>query len=216
MRFYAITGRFSLPGEHVAGTLSGEEDERLLALVRGWATGGVDWVQLREKDLPPDRLLPLARKVQAAVAGTRTRLLLNGPAQVAIAAGAAGLHLSGSWTVQTVMEARAAFSASGLRPLLSVSCHSPEQARLARVAGADLALFAPVFGKALPGAEAPLPGQGLEALAATCRAAAPIPVFALGGVNAENAADCLRAGASGIAAIRLFLGDRWRRLADVE
>ena len=69
-------------------------------------------------------------------------------------------------------------------------------------------LFSPVFEK-LSGASL---AQGLEGLRQACAAAQGIPVFALGGVTAANAQDCVAAGAAGIAGIRLFAGDDWRRL----
>ena len=231
MRLYAITDRFLLPGPHRSGYVSPEEQESLAALVKEWAAGGVAWVQLREKDLPPSALVSLARRLSAALAGSSTRLVLNGPAEVAVAAGIAGLHLPGSWTPESLAQARTLYAAHGQPPLISVACHSLQEVREAARAGADLALFAPVFGKRLSGAQrwpsglrpsgpdmpgSDLPGAGLETLAAACRAAAPLPVLALGGGEVSNAAACLRAGAQGIAAIRLFLGDGWRPLAQVE
>ncbi len=217
MRLYAITHRLSLPGNHTSGCLTDEETARLLALAEDWASGGVQWIQLREKDLAPAQLLDLARQLRSTIRDSGTRLLLNGPAELAAQAGFDGVHLPGAWTAEAVQSARRAYAASRAgKPVLSVACHAPEDGARARSAGADLALFAPVFEKPLPGAQPALAGQGLRALAACCQAASPIPVFALGGVHAENAADCLRAGAAGIAGIRLFLGERWRPLAQVE
>ncbi len=110
---------------------------------------------------------------------------------------------------------------SGDEPAISVSCHTVADILAARAAGATLALFAPVFEKALPGSPA-IAGQGLKSLAEACAAArqpAPqpeLPVLALGGVTLQNAAECTAAGAAGIAAIRLFLDSRdeqdWRSL----
>jgi thiamine-phosphate pyrophosphorylase len=77
---------------------------------------------------------------------------------------------------------------------------------VAKASRADLALLSPIF-KTLSHPEAP--ALGPEVLAEGCRTAAPIPVFALGGVTAENAADCLAAGAAGVAAIRMFMEERW-------
>jgi thiamine-phosphate pyrophosphorylase len=70
----------------------------------------------------------------------------------------------------------------------------------------DMMLFSPVFEKLSQ------PAQGLEGLHLACAAARGIPVIALGGVTAANASDCVAAGAAGIAGIRLFAGDDWRRL----
>jgi thiamine-phosphate pyrophosphorylase len=83
--------------------------------------------------------------------------------------------------------------------VISISCRSPEDVSQAAANSATLALFAPVFVKKdVPGA-AP---TGLEPLHQACHAR--IPVLALGGINLQNAESCLRAGAAGIAAIRLF------------
>ena len=83
--------------------------------------------------------------------------------------------------------------------MIAVSCHSPADVAQAAANGADFAVFAPVFEKKdVPGARA----AGLDALKEACRAA--IPVLALGGITLENAQSCVDAGASGIAAIRLF------------
>jgi thiamine-phosphate pyrophosphorylase len=83
--------------------------------------------------------------------------------------------------------------------VISVSCHHAAEVREADLAGADLALFAPVFEKKDFPNTNPL---GLDALHQACQHR--IPVFALGGVTLDNAAACLEAGASGIAGIRLF------------
>jgi thiamine-phosphate pyrophosphorylase len=72
-------------------------------------------------------------------------------------------------------------------------------------------LWAPVFGKTIE-SQIVVQGSGLEALAKACREAGELPVFALGGVTLQNVQECLRAGAAGIAGIRLFAGDQWRSL----
>jgi thiamine-phosphate pyrophosphorylase len=210
MLLCAITDRRLLPGD---------EDQRrasLLTMARGWARGGVDFIQIREKDLDPERLLLLTRELVAAVEGERgrngepgTRVLLNGPAEVAVEAGADGVHLPGYAPAGAAAEARDIFARAGRRAVISRACHSA--AEVAAVSsGADLVIYAPVFEKALPG-EAIL-GQGLTALAEACRAAESIPVLALGGVTVGNAGGCVAAGAAGVAAIRLFLGVEWRGL----
>jgi len=91
---------------------------------------------------------------------------------------------------------------------VSRACHSVEEVRAAR--DASLIVFAPVFEKvdSADGRE----GVGLSVLAQACRSAGEVPVIALGGVTPENAADCIAAGAAGVAGIRLFLGDAWRKL----
>lgn len=220
MLFYAITDRRSFRGS--------EEERRgaLAALVREWVRGGVDYIQIREKDLAPGELLKLARQVIAAAReeagrgetrdiGAGTRVLLNGPAEMALEVGADGVHLTGKAAPDAAAAVQAAYDRAGggrtgRRAILSRSCHTVEEAGRA---GADsLVLFGPVFEKPLAGAEA-LSGRGLEALGEACRAGSGA-VLALGGVTAANAHRCIEAGASGVAGIRLFLGEEWRRLRD--
>lgn len=164
--------------------------------------GGVDWVQLREKDLPPAKLALLARQA-AAIArrpGSRTRLLVNTPSpEFALDWGAHGVHFAAGFSAADV---RAAHNAGAL---ISASCHLFSELQAAREGGATLGLWAPVFGKFVAGQEV-IPGTGLQVLAAACAHAAPLPVFALGGVSAGTAGACMAAGAAGIAGIRLFHG----------
>ncbi|MDR5726653.1 MAG: thiamine phosphate synthase [Terriglobia bacterium] len=211
---------------------------RLLELAAEWAASGVAFIQLREKDLTAREQVELARamlmtissvgwrsagdglfagRVRSVAAGhgsQATRLLVNGRADVALAAGADGVHLPAGQDALTPEEVRRIFAAAERvqPPIISVSCHTMQEVETARRQSADCILFAPVFEKVLRergmaatgGASPVLPGAGLEVLQQACRAAAPVPVFALGGVTAENAADCIRAGAVGVAAIRLL------------
>jgi thiamine-phosphate pyrophosphorylase len=209
-----ITDRKLAATQHQPGRLLPQEQTWLVARARAWAAGGVDFVQLREKDLPPAELLALARALREIFAGTNTRLLLNGAAELARAAAADGVHLPGGWTAPSIAHARQVL---GERAIISVACHSWQTPREARDGGADLALFSPVFSnhKPIPGSgDTSLPGLGLEALRRACAEAAPLPVYALGGITAANAALCHSAGAAGIAAIRLFAGDEWTALAE--
>jgi thiamine-phosphate pyrophosphorylase len=205
--FYYITDRRQFPGT------AEEQRTRLLAKIAEAGRAGVDLIQLREKDLPARELERLAREAARAIrenAGpNRTRLLINSRADVAIAAGADGVHLRADDV--TASEARAIFSkASVPAPIIGVSCHSPAEVRRAEAQGASFVVFGAVFEKS--GA----PGQSLAALREACgKAPAPgveaaavpaatMPVLALGGVTVENAGACLATGAAGIAAIRLF------------
>ncbi len=228
MLLYAITSRMLL-GEREA-----ERAQRLVALAASWAANGIDFIQIRESDLSVVNLTGLAASVVRAVRenGSRSRVLINaGPitaTSVAIESSADGVHLHGGLDPEqlasAVFQIRKTWPASAPSPIISVSCHSVAEIRHARVAGATLALFAPVFEKVLPGATA-LPGRGLNVLAEACRAARQpsdqpeLPVLALGGVTLENARQCVGAGAAGIAAIRLFLNSEghgeqdWQRLS---
>jgi len=192
--------------------------QRLFDLVEGWAAGGVDFIQLREKDLDGSALRCLAGEVVAKIAGRRSKLLVNvstpGSAALALAAGADGVHLAGKPAAGAARGVRQAFRSTGRGAIISMPCHSLEDIDLARKEQVDLVLFSPVFEKlserlGAPEVSAP---QGLEALRRACAEAHGIPVFALGGVTGANAPDCLAAGAAGVAGIRLFAGDDWRQL----
>lgn len=209
MRLYAITDRRLLEGEHAQGQLSAAERAELVGLAANWAEMGAEYVQLREKDLPLDALTDLAGAMMAAIAG-RSRLLVNagaeGAAQAARAVGAAGIHLPGRWHAEQIGQAR-------IVGMVSVGCHSVGEVAIARVAGADIALLSPVFRTESHPEARPL---GVETLSAAAQAAGKIPVFALGGVNAENAASCIAAGAAGVAGIRTFLSGDWAAAAGKE
>ena len=170
---------------------------------------GADWVQIREKDLPARELLALVRAAVAMAATGRrahaARVTVNDRLDVALAAGAAGVHLGGeSLALGDVVR----WCRGGNAPaqfLAGVSCHSIEQARQAERAGASYIFFGPIFDT--PSKRAFGQPQGVARLEEVCRAIR-LPVMAIGGVNEENAAACLRAGAAGIAAIRLFQQSR--------
>ena len=96
------------------------------------------------------------------------------------------------------------FAQAGLdAPVISKACHTLVDVRAARKAGVDMILFSPVFGKWADGVEVAA-GVGVPGLATACEGAEGIPVLALGGVTAVNAVECLRAGAAGVAGIRIF------------
>jgi thiamine-phosphate pyrophosphorylase len=195
----AITDRTRWPGT---------ETEKQDALVRQaglWAEQGIELIQLREKDLPTSALTNLAREILKAIAPARTVLLVNSNVDAAVASRAQGVHLTLKPGSATPYEVVLRYAAAGLsHPLITVSCHSLEEIQRVRPFQPDAILFAPVFGKIVAG-KTITPAAGLEALSAACRAAAPTPVFALGGVTQGRARLCLDAGAAGIAGIRLFL-----------
>lgn len=198
MLLYYITDRRQFPGN------PDQQRECLLAKIAEATRAGVDLIQLRERDLSGCELFHLAEDAVRIIRETRnpareTRLLINSRLDVALAAGADGVHLrSDDISVSDVLavsrkvkrEARNEF-------LCAVSCHTPAEVRLAQ--GADYVVYAPVFEK--PGTN--VPAAGLEGLRKVC-GESPIPILALGGVNLDNARDCIRAGAAGIAGIRLF------------
>jgi thiamine-phosphate pyrophosphorylase len=206
MLLYAITNRRILEGDETA------KRDRLVELASAWAHGGVDTIQLRERDLPLPELQFLAARIVQAVRATRskTRVLLNGPAQVALDVGADGVHLQANAGPAAVRAAQQVYGRANIDPVISAACHSPEEIRQA--AGASMLLFSPIFEKVT--AEGTTGGQGLAALRGAVEQARPTPVLALGGVTEKNAAACVQNGAAGVAAIRLFLG-AWRSLLQV-
>lgn len=183
MKRYYITDRHSCPVD-------------LLACIEANARIGVEWVQIREKDLGPRELLVLARAVLVRVAAYGTRVLLNGRLDVALAAGLDGVHLPASGPPALALRR---IVPAGF--LIAVSTHTLDEVRRAEREGADLAVFGPVFPtRSKPGlTEIP----GLDGLRTACRSVA-MPVAALGGVTPKNASLCAAAGAAAVAGIRMF------------
>jgi thiamine-phosphate pyrophosphorylase len=178
-----------------------------LSRIETAAAAGVDWIQIREKDLSGRNCGLLTRKALQRAAklpasnGAPTRILVNDRLDVALSEGASGVHLGENSL--PLSEAKRLVKAQALSRhfLIGVSCHSLEAARSAARGGADYLFFGPIF--ATPWKAAFGAPQGLERLAEVCRAVS-IPVLAIGGITLANASACLAAGASGIAAIRLF------------
>jgi thiamine-phosphate pyrophosphorylase len=202
---YAITGRTLYLGDEPA------RHRALLQQAAHLASANIDVLQLREKDLPAATLADLAREILAILRAHNapTKLLINTCADIALASRAHGVHLTSAPGELTPAQVRALYAHANLpTPTVSLSCHTIEEVTRAaqhpdEQARPTLILFGPVFEKAL--AANTTPGTGLTLLTAACRAAAPIPVLALGGINEQNTPACLAAGAAGIAAIRLFL-----------
>ncbi len=171
------------------------------------AAAGVDWLQIREKDLSARDYGLLTRKALQLAARSPagnarpTRVLVNDRLDVALSEHAGGVHLGE--TSLPLPEAQRLVKAQDQRLdfLMGISCHSLEAARSAASGGADYLFFGPIF--PTPSKEAFGAPHGLERLGEVCRAVA-IPVLAIGGITLANASACLAAGASGIAAIRLF------------
>jgi thiamine-phosphate pyrophosphorylase len=197
-----VTDRRILPVENLA-----DASEALLRKIEVAAAAGVDWIQIREKDLSGKDCADVTNKgwrraAQAAAGGASpARILVNDRLDVALSEGAGGVHL-GEHSLP-VAEARRIADSRGLGKdfLIGSSCHSLEAAKAAERGGADYIFFGPVF--ATPSKAAYGAPQGLERLAEVCRSVC-LPVLAIGGISLENAASCFAAGARGIAAIRLF------------
>jgi thiamine-phosphate pyrophosphorylase len=207
---YYITDRSAFAGDERA------RRRRLLDKIAEAATHGVEYIQLREKDLPTRELESLACEAVQIIRDQNklaidhrplaTALLINSRTDVALAATAHGVHLPAidvspedvriAWQRNRRGADTLVREISPRNPLISISCHSPAEVHQAVAHHATVALFAPVFEKkdAAP--------AGLEPLRQACRA--PISVLALGGVTLHNTKSCLEAGAAGVAAIRLF------------
>jgi thiamine-phosphate pyrophosphorylase len=168
--------------------------------LRDLGEAGIGAVQIREKDLDDRSLYGLARLARAALPPA-ARLLVNGRLDVALAAGADGVHLPADGVPAAALRAR-----FGGGVLIGRSTHRVEEVERARDEGADYVTFGPVY--ATPGKGAPV---GVAELARA--AAAGLPVYALGGVTLERLGEVAAAGASGIAAIRMF--QRQTDLAEV-
>ncbi len=195
-----VTDRKALAGDRTVPAL--------LDTIRAAAAAGVDWVQIREKDLSTRELFEFVREAVALASarpssiGPRSiKVIVNDRLDVALGAGAAGVHLGHASIPagEVVRWCRAGNAPADF--LIGVSCHSLEGAREAENAGANYTYFGPIyetpskipFGKP----------HGVEELAQVTKVVS-IPVVAIGGVNESNAAECLRAGAAGIAAIRMI------------
>ncbi len=186
----------------------------LLSLVESWSAGGVHFIQLREKELDDLALHSLTCEVMGTIDHRRSKLLVNvstpESAALALTAGVDGIHLAG----KPAPGAASSIRSSGREVIISVPCHSLDDIDVAVRERVDLMLFSPVFEKVSGEkvSEQPSPVQGLDELRRACAASRGVPVFALGGVTAANASDCIAVGAAGIAGIRLFEGDDWRGL----
>ena len=176
----------------------------LLVQTKRLSAAGVDYIQLREKDLDAGQLLRLAEEMLLLLRGSATKLLINSRVDVAVAGNASGVHLTSHPDELTPKQVRTIFAiTSGPEPIISVSCHTLEDVKSARDYAADIILFGPVFEKRVRD-EVLVAGIGIAALDEACRAAGSIPVLALGGSDETNSHLCLESGAAGVASIRLF------------
>lgn len=153
--------------------------------------------QIREKELPVRKLYELVSRAAEITRGTSTRLLVNDRFDVALAAGADGVHLT-----ESSISPRVVRETCGDEFVIGVSTHSLESARAARDGGADFIVFGPVFETESKRAYGP--PQGLEKLREVATALEGFPVLAIGGITIDNAESCFAVGASGFAGISWF------------
>ena len=181
-----------------ATTSASKEFRWVLDQVSAAVAAGVQLIQLREKKLTARVLFDLTTRAAEITRGTSTRLLVNDRADIAAGAGADGVHLT-----TPSLESKIVRRTFGDGFLIGVSTHSLAEATSARDGGADFAVFGPIF--PTPSKEEYGSPLGVNCLADVVWELAPFPVLALGGISIDNARECLRAGASGVAGIRLFL-----------
>lgn len=179
-------------------------EARLLRRVAVAARAGVHLVQIRDRDLDGGALARRAARCVEAVRATSTRIIVNDRLDVALAAGAHGVHLRG--------DSMAAARVRTIAPpgfLVGRSVHTPQEAgRVAAAGGLDYLIFGTVFAtQSKP--EADIAGLALLAAAVD---RTPLPVLAIGGISLQNARDVARTGAAGFAAIGLFADDDRDRL----
>jgi thiamine-phosphate pyrophosphorylase len=178
----------------------------LVTAVEAAVQGGADVVQLREKDLPSEGLLPLARRLSRATLG-QALLLVNGPLDVALAVEADGVHLPAS--APSVWRPREAVPVDGQGFLVGRSVHSLVAARRAEEEGVDYLVAGPVYETRSHPGRAPAGLSLIEGITRRVR----VPVLAIGGVNAGRVDEVVRAGASGVAVISAVLAATDRRAA---
>ncbi|HMF57736.1 MAG TPA: thiamine phosphate synthase [Pyrinomonadaceae bacterium] len=169
----------------------------ILHLVEAAVQAGISLIQLREKNLNAGTLFELTRRAAAITKDSASHLLVNDRADIALAAGADGVQL----TVNS-LPADSIRRSFGEQFLIGVSTHSLDEAHRASNLGADFAVFGPVFDT--PSKRAYGEPLGLYRLREAAQALAPFPLLAIGGITLENLYTTLRAGAKGVAAIRLF------------
>jgi thiamine-phosphate pyrophosphorylase len=203
-------------------------DRSLEAVVAAAVEGGVNMVQLREKDLPPDELYSLAHRIRGAI-GHDALLIINGSLKVAIEIDADGVHLpsdaglsdpdpfppplrggirEGGSTPNPSLTLEIARRGAGATLLVGRSVHSlPEVARAA-ADGADYVELGTIYpSRSHPGGAA----QGVQAITQAARSG--LPVLAVGGITPANAPDVIAGGASGVAVISSILADSDPRAA---
>jgi thiamine-phosphate pyrophosphorylase len=170
----------------------------LAGLVEAAVAGGVTVVQLRAKRLAGGAFVELGLEIARTLAGTGVPLLVNDRLDVALACGAAGVHLG-----QEDMPVRLARSLLGPDGTIGVSVNTPEEARRAELEGADYVGAGPAFATATK--ETDLPVLGPDGIGRIKRAVR-IPVVAIGGIGPGNAAAVVGAGADGVAVVSAILG----------
>ncbi len=183
-------------GEMAAENFS-EKSLQTLKLIEKAVEAEVSFIQIREKQLSAKLVFELVSKAAEITNNSKTKLLVNDRADIALAAKSDGVHLTSKSLSTGII--RASFPPEFI---IGVSAHTLPEVETAKLAGADFAIFSPIFAtrsKAKYGAP-----QGVEKLSKVVETVQGFPVIALGGINENNFAEALKSGASGIAAIRIL------------
>lgn len=192
-KLYLITDRKLNPQRSLIDTV-----ETALSAASEFGSRPPIAVQLREKDMDGRAMMHLAMELGQVCRRYRVPMLINGRIDVALAAHADGVHLPADG-----ISASDARKLLGQSKLIGVSTHSAAEITRAEAQGADFAVFGPVFAPNSKGNYAP--PSGPDGLASACSAAS-IPVFALGGITADRAAELEDSGAAGVAVIGAVIG----------
>jgi thiamine-phosphate pyrophosphorylase len=177
------------------------EKARILETIRAAAADGVNLIQIREKTLPGRLLFDLAQSAVEVLSSTGALVIVNDRPDVAVAAGAHGVHLP-----ETSLPPDVVKRAFANRLLIGVSTHSSDAALTAAASGANYIFYGPIF--ETPGKGPPV---GIASLKVVCDSLRSFPVLALGGIDQHNFMQALSAGAAGIAAIRSLAEQESRR-----
>lgn len=180
-----------------SGTTTTQTIPDLLRFVQAVVNEQFPIVQIREKSLPGRVLYELTVHAVAITRGSQTRLLVNDRVDIALAAGADGVHLTARSLPANVVR-----NICGPDFLIGVSTHSLAEAQVAKATGADFVVFGPVFDTELKRTFGE--PQGLDKLRDVTSTLGEFPVIAIGGITDDNIAACISVGASGIAGISLF------------
>ena len=172
---------------------------KLLGQIEIWVAANVSMIQIREKTLHASQVLEVAKAAVGITKHAETAILINDRFDIALAAGADGVHLTSASLTPDVVRRNVPAEF-----IIGVSTHTADEAVAARIAGANFAVFGPVF--ATPGKGEPL---GPDAFLETAADLEPFPLIALGGIDESNWREIIGGGGAGVAGIRSFADTGW-------